>query len=205
MNATDRGIQLPPPATTAIKAGTSHLLSPALKDMRSPGELPVDIAGGDIQANTTIPSNAILKVTVTSANQPKRQKKTFRVIERPDGVLVEHPRYQKIYPTHNPERHFQKELVTLPVPSKLLKPTVAARAPKSKGELLGIGAFAHHTSKTRDEGLPTSGRGGYNMMADDTKELKSESCVADTYSGVAPMERFLTEVGFWNPISRRSG
>ncbi|EDU41242.1 hypothetical protein PtrSN002B_011075 [Pyrenophora tritici-repentis] len=171
--------------------------------MRSSQELPVDTAQKDVQANIAIPSTADLRVTVTGVNQSKRRKRTFRVIERPDGVIVECPSYRKSLPTLTPERHLQKKPVVLPIPSEPSKPMLGANACKNKEELLGIGAFAGGTGRIGQEDFAAS-RGGYNAQANNTEELKLERYVEDAYNGVAPMERFLAESGLWSPLSRRS-
>jgi len=171
--------------------------------MRLPQELPVVTAQEKSQANTTVPSTASLRVTVTNASQPKRHKKAFQVIERPDGVIVEHPSYCRSLSTLTSERRFQTKPVVLPVPTKLLKPTVGARTSKNRWELLGIGTFADDTIIVGEHGCATSGRGGYDVLTNNTKE--PESNVEDAHNGVAPMERFLMEAEFWSPLSRRSG
>ena len=188
---------------TPIKAKPSRPPSSALRDMRLPQELPVDTVQEKAQVNTTVPSTASLRVTMTNAYQPKQHKSAFRVVERPDGVIVEHPSYCTSLPTLTSERHFQTKPVILPVPTKSLKPTAGARASNNKCELLGIGAFADDTMRVGEHGSTTSGRGGYNVLADNTEE--PESVVEDAHCGIAPMERFLMEAEFWSPLSRRSG
>ncbi|CAE6998818.1 hypothetical protein CFE70_000742 [Pyrenophora teres f. teres 0-1] len=178
-----------------------------MKDMGSSQEVPVDTTQKDAQADTTIPSTADLRVTVTSANRPKRRKGTFRVIQRPDGVIVEHPSYRRSLPTLTSEQHLRKKLAVLPIPSKRLQPTLGASASKNQEELLEIGAFAGDTGAIGQEEFAASvaSRGGNNALAENTGELNLERYAEDAYNGVAPMERYLAESGSWSPVSRRSG
>ncbi|RAR10727.1 hypothetical protein DDE82_001118 [Stemphylium lycopersici] len=62
--------------------------------MKDHPEVALVTAGRDVRTDARIPSNTNHETAVKAQSKPKRRTKTYRVIQRPDGVVIERPRYR---------------------------------------------------------------------------------------------------------------
>jgi hypothetical protein len=204
--------------TTLAAQDHPHLFTPkrvdnAIPKMRSISRSPNDSAFLHVQANTTVPSTVNLSMTMTIQTKPKRRTKKYRPVERPDGIIIEHPRYQPIDSSPGPDLRFEKKLFSLENVSTSSKLDISSRLAVIESGFIGIGAC-----------LEDTGRDGYNDFADGgrvrrNQELPSTHTLGGvevhtevqrsydqrSYDDMTPMDRFLFEAGYWSSCSRREG
>jgi hypothetical protein len=97
--------------TTSIVHTTSIIIE--IPRMRSPIETSTSQASLRIQSNVTVLPKASLTITITTRTKSKRRMKKDRPVERPDGVITEHPRYQPAGSSFKPDLRFEKKLFPL--------------------------------------------------------------------------------------------
>ncbi|KAH7378360.1 hypothetical protein BKA66DRAFT_150108 [Pyrenochaeta sp. MPI-SDFR-AT-0127] len=159
-----------------------------------------------VESTTIISQNANLSITITMQSKQKRQTKKYRAVARPDGVIIEYPKYQ---PATSPPRQtfqFEKKVFTLDEYSKMLQAKKLDKTIERRTEdLLNIGAFLKEHSDAGGNGLLQHGRGGYNGVFDLEAELHEELQVLRNHQKCAqsPMPLFLAEVGPWSNYELR--
>lgn len=169
-------------------------------------------------ADNEISSNAYetAHLTITMIIQSKSRKKTaYRVAQRPDGVIVEKPRYRPSSSSPAPvnrESIFEKRSQILELPQGTSKGTQMNKEMRMSEDLRGVGGFAGGDRSIRrcgrDEytGVFERGRGGYNeVFGRGTNGYQGPFENHVRRSDVAdPMQRFLEEPGPWSTHSRRA-
>jgi hypothetical protein len=118
-------------------------------------------------------ANARLNITMTIESK-SRKKTVYRVAQRPDGVIVEKPRYRPSPSTSNTRDK--------------------AEDVRSVGEKEAV--YDKHGSDSYG-GVFERGRNGYN----DVFKMQAHVQKSDA---VDPMQRFLAESGPWNTFNTRS-
>ncbi|OAL51560.1 hypothetical protein IQ07DRAFT_642502 [Pyrenochaeta sp. DS3sAY3a] len=114
----------------------------------------------------------------------KHSNKKYRAMERPDGVIIEYPRYQPSTSPAPQGPQFEKKLFTLPArvsPKPRSKnpatPALARVVARDQDfELSAIGAFATQSGRDGYNDVVLGGRDGYNDIA---------LCGRDGYNDVA--------------------
>jgi hypothetical protein len=150
-----------------------------------------------------------LNFTMTIQSKPHKQP-VYRVKQRPDGVIVEKPRYRhsSYAPAfHSSEPVFEKKSLVIDLPRRETRSKLSNKDRGMYDELRGISAFVDGDGGVRlarRDGcneIFQMGRSGYNGVFDRRvkKSFVKEVDVAD------PMQRFLGDVGPWSTESRRGG
>jgi hypothetical protein len=186
-------------ATTTPSILSTYLYNRHRSRMRSSINTLTNPASHHIQANTTVPSTASPKITMTIHTKPQRHTRKYRPIERPDGVITEHPRYQPVGSSSNADLKFEKKLFSLEEIPRPSKQDLQSKFAVRESDLIGIGAA-----------LEDTGRDGYNGLADGERvgnqelssKLDAESLPRDFFAGMTPMDRFLYEAGAWASCSQ---
>lgn len=213
---------------TSFRQYLSYRFLPQAR-MRVPSSITIQ-QNNQIYPTLTLPvsSSATIHFTMSpNAKQPKKhsnKSKKYRAMERPDGVIIEYPRY---HPSTSPAPQglqFEKKLFTLPArvsPTPRSKnpatPAPARAVPRDQDfELSAIGAFAAQSGRDgyndvvlggRDgyNDVALCGRGGYNSAFDLNAEARSMRDQRDAGRGrsLAPMQRFMDEEGPWGAFELR--
>ncbi|KAF2790756.1 hypothetical protein K505DRAFT_76333 [Melanomma pulvis-pyrius CBS 109.77] len=170
-----------------------------------------------------IPSNPSLTITNTTAlaisiktldPKSKNKDKTrtqlgYRAIQRPDGVVVEYPRYQpSTSPSPRPSptlstKTFEPKPLALTSPTKPISRTLQIQQLRD-ANLRGIRDFNAELARQRGRdgynGPVECGRGGYNTPVE---RGRGEYYEPVEECQLTPMERFLRNQEPWTPYSPR--
>lgn len=171
--------------------------------MREAKYIPPSATRPDTQNNQNIPSKANLDNATTAQSKPKRRTKKYRAIERPDGIIVEYPRYRPAGSSQKPTIGFKQDSIPSNYNCTQHKPTKEPTPSNARHDLMGIGSSfcvvsADNIGSDVCIGPLGRGRAGYNEEA--TCENACIQVVADRgeqqlYHESTPMARFLLEQG----------
>ena len=135
--------------------------------------------------------------------KPKRRPKKYRVVERPDGIIVERPRYR---PTAPPQNETPKPNYTVVNPKIPTKQTGGMKPNRITYELLGIGIsetnpgsgnYGEDTEETKVEGRR------YIQYPDIHIEIEKYTVERQSYIERKTLDRFLHDRGPWSSYSQR--
>ncbi|KAI4931311.1 hypothetical protein J4E85_003901 [Alternaria conjuncta] len=90
------------------------------------------------QIPLSLPLNADLSITMTLGSKPRRSTKKYRAVKRPDGIIVEHPRYRPAGTSQKPTRNPERNLVSLDHVGAQEKHTQGAGPNSMEHDLMGI-------------------------------------------------------------------
>jgi hypothetical protein len=191
---------------STITTRSTAYQSPHFK-MREEKHIPATSTASNTQTSPTIPSNTNLSITMTLESKHRRHTKRYRVIERPDGIIVEHPRYRPA----GTSQKATKNLKGNPVPSHRIgtqcKHTQGTSSSSMEHDLMGIGmsVCVVPIDVTGSDGHTRlgSGRGGDNEVARERTPIPiiADGCEQLSHAGFTPMARFLSERGPWSSCS----
>ncbi|KAI4945101.1 hypothetical protein J4E91_008078, partial [Alternaria rosae] len=162
-----------------------------------------------------LPPNADLSIIMTLESKPRRCTKKYRAIKRPDGIIVEHPRYRPAGTLQKPTRNPEWNLVSSNHVGTQHKHTQGASPSDMRYDLAGMGmgmgtgtsVFVIPVEDTGRDSYPRlrGGRGGYNEVARELTPVHSmaNECKQQYYDDFTPIARFLSERGPWSPYSSR--
>lgn len=177
--------------------------------MCEPGCTPFTATDPRTRNDPTVSSKAELNTTTTARSKPKRRTKKYRAIERPDGIIVEHPRYRPIDSSQKPTRKFEAYSITSNHIGPQHERKEGASSINTGHDLMGMGmSFCAVSTDIMGNdgyiGFPGRGRGGYNE--EPTREHKSFHATANRSEQqlcqeLTPMARFLGERGPWSSFS----
>jgi hypothetical protein len=127
--------------------------------MRNPPKGTINGASRNIQHSTSMPPNGSHETTTKAQNKPKRPSKKYRAVQRPDGIIVEYPRYR---PTTLQQPYLSRSdqqrmfLVDRKFPPK---ETQDVKSSRMAHDLLGVGAFGSDEPSGEYRNI-TEARGG---------------------------------------------
>ena len=177
--------------------------------MREPRHTLSTSIESNLQSGPSLPPNADLSITMTLESKPRRRAKKYRAIKRPDGIIVEHPRYRPAGTSQEPTRSAERNLVS--------SSQVGIQHKQGAGQnsmehvLMGIGMDISVRAVPVDAMGSDShtrlgrGRGGYNEVVRELTPVHdmTNGCKQHSYADFHPMARFLSERGPWSPHSSR--
>jgi hypothetical protein len=108
--------------------------------MREAKYIPPSATRPDTQNNQNIPSKANLDNATTAQSKPKRRTKKYRAIERPDGIIVEYPRYRPAGSSQKPTIGFKQDSIPSNYNCTQHKPTKEPTPSNARHDLMGIGS-----------------------------------------------------------------
>ncbi|KAI4659298.1 uncharacterized protein J4E78_005725 [Alternaria triticimaculans] len=159
------------------------------------------------QIPQSLPLNADLSITMTLESKPRRSTKKYRAVKRPDGIIVEHPRYRPAGTSQKPTRNPERNLVSLDHVGTQEKHTQGAGPNSMEHDLMGIGIGMDISVRAMPVDAMGSdnytrlgrGRGGYNEVAREltSAHIMANGCKQQSYADFNPMARFLGEQGPW--------
>jgi len=154
---------------------------------------------------------ADLSITMTVESKPRRSTKKYRAVKRPDGIIVEHPRYRPAGTSQKPTRNPERNLVSLDHVGTQEKHIQGAGLNSMEHDLMGIGMDMDISVRAVPVDAMGSdsytrlgrGRGGYNEVARELTpvHITANRCKQQFYADLNPMARFLSERGPWSPRS----
>lgn len=154
------------------------------------------VAVRDVGGNASTPID-------NTQTKPKRRPKKYRAVERPDGIIVEHPRYRPTAPSQN---GIPKPNHIVVVPRIYTKQAGGVKSSRMVYELLGIGIsetnfgggnYGESTDETRGAG---QGSVQYQQI-----HIEIEKYTVERQNRIErnAMDRFLHDGGPWSPYSQR--
>ena len=180
--------------------------------MREPRHTSTSIEPNE-QIPQSLPLNADLSITMTLESKPRRSTKKYRAVKRPDGIIVEHPRYRPAGTSQKPTRNPERNLVSVDHVGTQRKYTQGAGPNSMEHDLMGIGMGMGISVRAVPVDAMGSdnctrrgrGRGGYNEVARELTpaHIMAIGCKQQCYADFNPMARFLSEQGPWIPHSSR--
>ncbi|KAF2114012.1 hypothetical protein BDV96DRAFT_647499 [Lophiotrema nucula] len=145
--------------------------------------------------SSKIAESTSLSITLHIESKPTKKSRAYRAVQRPDGVIVEYPRFR---PQGTPKPHFEPRPLRLDNPLPMRKAEFA-RIVRMEEDLRAIGAF--------DDGLrKLGGRDGYNTPIDAGRDGYNEPAKTSCRmrNDLTPMQHFLSEPGPWTSYSAPS-
>ncbi|KAF1848732.1 uncharacterized protein K460DRAFT_335150 [Cucurbitaria berberidis CBS 394.84] len=130
-------------------------------------QLPTHIAIERSNKGTTVPTSIIttssdLRITMTIQTKSKRHAKKHCAIERPDGVIIESPRYKATSAAPRQELKFQAKPYTLNISSTSSKPKEALKCTRALDrDLANIRTHFMDCGRDGYNAPVDCGRGGY--------------------------------------------
>jgi len=183
--------------------------------MREPRHTSSKSIESNKQIPPSLPPNADLSITMTLESKPQRCTKKHRAIKRPDGIIVEHPRYRPAGTPQKPTRSPERNLISLDHVDTQRKHIQRAGPNSMEHDLMGIRTGMDMDISVRAVPVDAMGsdsytrlgrgRGGYNEVARELTpvHVMANGCKQQSYAGFNPMARFLSERGPWSPHSSR--
>ncbi|KAF2251606.1 hypothetical protein BU26DRAFT_516401 [Trematosphaeria pertusa] len=160
-----------------------------------------------IQTSSTTPkpSNDVtlddsrLSITMTIEPSKPRKKPTYRAIQRPDGVIVEKPRYRPSSLTASTKFKFEQRRTVLDIPRDREQDMHPRKEKRMDDDLRGLRVLEEGLARPYEndagEEVVERGRSGYNGPYDEAMvELQLE----------VPLRRFLRSSDPWSPYNRRA-
>lgn len=156
-----------------------------------------DCQGGGVNSHCDITINIKIK--------SKRSTKKYRAIQRPDGVVVEYPRYQPATSDQTPECQFKPHRAILICPNVFIREKEGTKPGKIVYQLVSDKTSGNNTGSGEHGGTIERGRGGYHDLAQQQIQTSTETHIPEgqDYIDMAVMDRFLREPGPWSPYSQR--
>lgn len=148
----------------------------------------------------TLDESSRLSITMTIESSKPRKELTYRAIQRPDGVVVEKPRYRPSTLTASTKIKFEQRRAVLDVPRARKQDIHPRNKKRMDDDLRGLRMLEEGLARPYEndgyEGVVERGRSGYNGPYD-------EALVQ--FQLELPLRRFLRSSDPWSPNNRRAG
>ncbi|EOA84596.1 uncharacterized protein SETTUDRAFT_154267 [Exserohilum turcica Et28A] len=148
--------------------------------------------------------NTNCEVTMNPQSKPKRGTKKYRVVQRPDGVIVEFPRYRPAASHQTPEFQSKPHRAILVCPNLFIREMEGSKPGRTMYQLVGDKMFESNIGG--DSGAIERGRGGYHDLATQQhiqRDTETHTSKRQDDLSLAAIDRFLREPAPWSPYSTR--
>lgn len=136
--------------------------------------------------------------------KPKRRPKKYRAVARPDGIIVERPRYRPTSLPHNKTPKPNHTAVDSRMPTKQIGGVESSRMTY---ELLGIGiSEINSSSENYGESTEDTGEGQGSIQVQHLHmhvEIEKYTVERQSYIERNTIDRFLHDGGPWSSYSQR--